>query len=551
MTGTGAGNNEVTHLHAEIAKAVAAFDWDAVRRSAGDLADLLRAADELDPKIMRVLKLLLNNRQYGPVMHIADAALAIAPGDRALWRQYAQTLVDQGRTAPALRIYADITEDREASADDQLEAGGGIGRCYKELLLVTTDSVRRVEYLRRAVKAYMAPYRADRERYWHGINAAALLAYADRKSMAVKGIDDVGQASIDIAAHVLSTVSSSDDPWAPVTACEAHIALGDVEQALVQADIFVSDDATKAFMIASFLRQLEKVWEIEPESLLGTTLLPLLRSELVKKSGGIVTLTGQDVTRSRLDALDQVGSGGAAEGLNLEKVFGADRFQTLQWWRTGLLRCRAVVRIDDTMGVGRGTGFVVRGADLHHSLPATVVVTNGHVVPEAIVAADTRVTFRGLETEQAQPPRFEVRKVHWYSPSIRPDVDTTVLELEADGLPPDVEPIPIVDRFPVLTEESRTYIIGHPRGYDQPQFSLQDNLFLACDETRLHYRTPTEGGSSGSPVFDDQWKVIGLHHAGSLTLSKLTGKGAYSANEALRIDAIRTALGKCLTSREA
>jgi len=547
MTKPGARKYGVTHFHAEIAKAVAGFDWDAVRRNAGDLADLLRAAEELDPRIRRVLTLLLNNRQYGPVMDIADAALAIVPGDRALWRQYAQSLVDQGRTAPALRIYTDITKDPEASDDDQLEAAGGIGRCYKELLLAATDYVRRAEYLRRAVEAYRAPYGVDRQRFWHGINAAALLAYADRESMKVNGIDDVAQASRDIAVDVLSTVSSLDNPWAAATACEAHIALGDFEEALAQADIFVSNAGTQAFMIASFLRQLEKVWEIKPESSLGTTLLPVLRSELVKKSGGIVTLTGQDVTASRLDALDQVGSGGAAEGLNLEKVLGADRFATLQWWRTGLLRCRAVVRIDDTMGNGRGTGFVVKGADLHPSLPALVVVTNGHVVPEAIDSADTRVTFRGLETEQAQPPSFEVRKVHWYSPSSPPSVDTTLLELEADRLPQEAEPMPIVNRFPVLTEESRTYIIGHPRGYDQPQFSLQDNLFLDCDETHLHYRTPTEGGSSGSPVFNDQWQVIGLHHAGSLTMSKLKGEaGAYAANEALRIDYIRTTLGECL-----
>jgi V8-like Glu-specific endopeptidase len=36
------------------------------------------------------------------------------------------------------------------------------------------------------------------------------------------------------------------------------------------------------------------------------------------------------------------------------------------------------------------------------------------------------------------------------------------------------------------------------------------NLF----EHRLQYTTDTLPGSSGSPVFNDAWKVVALHHAG-------------------------------------
>ena len=65
---------------------------------------------------------------------------------------------------------------------------------------------------------------------------------------------------------------------------------------------------------------------------------------------------------------------------------------------------------------------------------------------------------------------------------------------------------------------------------------------LDHNETHLHYRAPTEGGSSGSPVFEEQWKLIGLHHAGGSTMPRLNGKGTYEANEALRIDEIRDAI---------
>ena len=33
-------------------------------------------------------------------------------------------------------------------------------------------------------------------------------------------------------------------------------------------------------------------------------------------------------------------------------------------------------------------------------------------------------------------------------------------------------------------------------------------------EQFLHYRTDTAPGSSGSPVFNDQWEVVALHHSG-------------------------------------
>jgi hypothetical protein len=537
---TGGAVDGAAQLHAEIAEAVAEFDWAAVRRLAGDLAGRLQATSELDPEVPRTLEILLANRQYGAVMDVADAALGIAPGHRTLSRHYAQALVDQGRIAPALRMYASMADDPGVSAEEYAEARGGMGRCHKELFLAATDPERRINYLRRALEAYGGLYYADRRLYWHGINAAALLAHAARQSITVPGIDSPRQASLNIVTQVLNTVEHLEDPWAAATACEAYVALGEFERAVDRAKVFVANESTQAFMIASFLRQLTEVWQLQPDSQLGTALLTLLRSELVRKSGGTVTLTVEDVAASRLDNLDQLQLAGSATAESLEKVLGTDRFQTLQWWRTGLVRCRAVVRIDDLNGVGRGTGFLVKGSDLHPLLPEAVVVTNWHVVPDGIDPEDAEIAFHGLDADLGPPPRFKVRKMHWCSPLSPPGVDTAVLELE--GLPKGVDPIPLIKKFPVLTETSRAYIIGHPKGYEQPQFSIEDNLVLGVDDTRLHYRAPTEPGSSGSPVFESQWRVIGLHHAGSLTMSRLNAKGTYAANEALRIDAIRNAL---------
>ncbi|MGB7693504.1 MAG: serine protease, partial [Pseudolabrys sp.] len=82
------------------------------------------------------------------------------------------------------------------------------------------------------------------------------------------------------------------------------------------------------------------------------------------------------------------------------------------------------------------------------------------------------------------------------------------------------------------------YVVGHPLGGGL-SFSLQDNLLLDWDQRLVHYRTPTEPGSSGSPVFDDQWRLIAIHHAGKSDMRKLNGKpGTYEANEGINILAV-------------
>ena len=69
-------------------------------------------------------------------------------------------------------------------------------------------------------------------------------------------------------------------------------------------------------------------------------------------------------------------------------------------------------------------------------------------------------------------------------------------------------------------------------------------VLLDIDEAErlVHYRTPTDPASSGSPVFNTEWQVIGLHHGGSTKTPRLHGPGDYEANEAISLSAIREAM---------
>lgn len=78
---------------------------------------------------------------------------------------------------------------------------------------------------------------------------------------------------------------------------------------------------------------------------------------------------------------------------------------------------------------------------------------------------------------------------------------------------------PIPDDFPVLViggvqipdVDDRVYIIQHPGGGPK-QVAFQHNLVRAVMPDILQYWTDTDLGSSGSPVFDKNWDVVGLHH---------------------------------------
>jgi V8-like Glu-specific endopeptidase len=88
--------------------------------------------------------------------------------------------------------------------------------------------------------------------------------------------------------------------------------------------------------------------------------------------------------------------------------------------------------------------------------------------------------------------------------------------------------------------KTNVYVVGHPRGAGL-QISLHDSRLLDIDDDEhlIHYRTPTDPGSSGSPVFNSSWEVVALHHGGSTTAPKFRGGGNYEANEGISLHAIR------------
>jgi endonuclease G len=66
-------------------------------------------------------------------------------------------------------------------------------------------------------------------------------------------------------------------------------------------------------------------------------------------------------------------------------------------------------------------------------------------------------------------------------------------------------------------------IIQHPSGLPK-QVALRENKLLKIEADFLVYQSDTAQGSSGSPLFNDTWQVVGLHSAG---VPKKNSKGQW------------------------
>ena len=226
----------------------------------------------------------------------------------------------------------------------------------------------------------------------------------------------------------------------------------------------------------------------------------------------------------------------------LEKIVSRNgTFLDVGLWRAELTRMEWRVCRVDCGGTGVGTGFLV-GPD--------AVLTNHHVVDDAISGAkpasswtcrfDWKLTTTGAEADpgvsvpfagddrwliDAAPPSA----VDWQPDPKSGDpgldeLDFALVRLAqrvGESAPRDAEqgeqrgwiavrPIPArFDNVNVIA------ILQHPQteplklalgGDEQPT--------LWGGDRRVRYGVPTLPGSSGSPVFDGDWNLVALHHAG-------------------------------------
>ncbi|MDQ3978331.1 MAG: serine protease [Actinomycetota bacterium] len=478
------------------------------------------------------LKDLRSSRCYRGMLRIAEGTFKAGSRSPQVIRQYAQALIEEGLLTAALQTLLPL---RGQAGPEKAEVEGLIGRAWKQRYLDSPESSTAGTSLQSAVEAYLGPYLGDPdEHHWHGVNAMALLVRAERDGAPLR--TDVHWR--EIAEQLISSVAGAqrekNDVWAAANVAEAHVALGNFESAAEWLARWTST-TNDAFAFAGTLRQLRQVWRIDESDTKQRALVDLLEARLLEAGGGRLDVAP---TR-RAKQIDQ-------DDPYLQRVFGKDQYQTITWYRAGLEAAKSVVRIKRPLGRTEGTGFVLHGSYLREDWQELVVITNFHVVNRdgvhpGFAPQEVRVAFED-STEDVP-----IQDVLWESPNAPvgsnppASLDTTVLRLASA---PPAAPFYGPARRPPRHMDERVYVIGHPLGQELA-FSLNDNRLVGATDVVLHYRSPTQPGSSGSPLFDRSWGLLGIHHGGNEKMPRLDdGHSTYEANEGFLLSAVQSLINQ-------
>ena len=155
--------------------------------------------------------------------------------------------------------------------------------------------------------------------------------------------------------------------------------------------------------------------------------------------------------------------------------------------------------------MGYGTGFLVS---------PRLLLTNQHVLPTLAHAKNSLAEFNYQESASGE---MHASTVFPLAPDALflsdTNLDYTLVALAPD---PDLAAygwLPLIADVGKLLVGETVNIIQHPNG-EPKQLAIRHNQVVDELELFLHYQTDTDPGSSGAPVFNDQWEVVALHHSG-------------------------------------
>lgn len=206
------------------------------------------------------------------------------------------------------------------------------------------------------------------------------------------------------------------------------------------------------------------------------------------------------------------------EELQLQSWFNSEpEFFDVGFLMRGIQQAVSVCRIETLNGRALGTGFLI---------DKNLLLTNHHVLQEENSSLETMnanvqnmllrfgyFTAETGKTNNGQTFRLDQNQpVLQYSPTEKLDyallrVEDKIREAnEIKKAECDFESSPIKGMG--LT------ILQHPKGESMKLAVTRDGITSILEQSGLvQYATKTAGGSSGSPCFNEDWKVVALHHA--------------------------------------
>lgn len=520
--------SDAADIGAAVKEAVRKFDLELDRLPAEQVCTSLigklhqRDQPFPDREAKRILIDLSLGGLYDLAAQVAGAFIETDQDCASVRRLLGMALIEQDRIGEAVRLLETLDSDSRFDPFENNEVRGLLGKAYQRLYARSTPIDRKRTNLEKAVQHFLDVFTLETHpALWHGVSAVSLLSRAKRDGIALADAPDPGA----LARVVVETVEKRDierqaDMWCFAAAAEASAVLDRRDEALRWTERYVRSDYADRLELKRMQRHLEEVWRPAADSPIVAEMLTLINARLLETRHGQVMIDPSAV-RPTTDSQVQ-----------LNNVYAQESYQAIDWFRHGVSNCRSIARLERLDGSPFGTGFLMRGSDLHPSFgDGMVLLTCAYMVGSegGLSIHDARVRFMS----EPGSPTFRATNLLWSSP--REELDTVILHLDRDlnGFPrfPLAENPPDVGRF-----AKQVYLVGHAGGRE---LSMSSGDLTNVHESWLGYKVLTEGGSGGSPVFNAMWELIAMHHLLRYSDGSTMAVG-------IRIDAIRQALRRDL-----
>ncbi|MFE9773590.1 trypsin-like peptidase domain-containing protein [Streptomyces sp. NPDC005931] len=218
-----------------------------------------------------------------------------------------------------------------------------------------------------------------------------------------------------------------------------------------------------------------------------------------------------------------------APGIQERQIFGTATFQDVAFLRRGTEQATGVcqLRVTDRQGNPyHGTAFRV-GREL--------LLTNHHVLHASDGSPMARVeAWFGYERD------LDGRDLQHVTVACDPATvagdatDDWAVIAVAEPMPEQAVVLRL-DEGATVGVGDRVYIVQHPNG-GVKKLAARHNVVRHVDDQVVQYWTDTDKGSSGSPVFDERWRLVALHRRHTWT-GRLSERTEYR-NEGVRIERV-------------
>ena len=220
--------------------------------------------------------------------------------------------------------------------------------------------------------------------------------------------------------------------------------------------------------------------------------------------------------------------------LAIERIIGQNNLLPISYLEAGLRAANPVCRIEirDRIGgvIGHATGFLIS---------PSLLLTNNHVLENYDTAQSSVAQFNyevDLDLNETPMKSFRLTPGRFFITDQKLDFTIVAIEeVSADGTQvSDFGYLPLIPQTGKGLVGEYVSIIQHPSGAPKA-VAIRENQILDVFDDYIHYTTDTMPGSSGSPVYNDEWFVISLHHAG---VPSPNNRAEFIANEGIRISSI-------------